>query len=508
MNPVLSGLAENPALPADLLARLVDRCVDAADEELARELADRADLTREQTRRLASGFRLAAVWLARAGRLGSEDVDPATQPDAALALLDEGAGPDAWALIFVDDPAVERREELAGCPVLPPDVSRRLADDQELRVVAELAVWTASGPVAAELARHSHAEVRRGAAGNEATPPELLAALLTGEGLPAPRACQVCDQEPVPYVHPPDCDRTDCRLWGGDACDGTHQSTLHQIHWQALTNPSTPAWAVARHADRSSALLRERVAAREGLPADTYRALAADPIPMVRTTLAGNPSIDETLMGRLAADDYHSVQRALVGNPRLPLDLLARLAHHTKVGAVAPPRVATAPLTEITELAAATDPVRRMLAALRRDLPDELRDALAGDRDPKVLKAIAPHPGLSEAQLLDMIDRHGPGLTVRAATNPDATAAVLECLTRQPASARKVFREIARHPNASAGALLACLEDATARPVAAAHPALPPGTIVDLLADDDWQVAAAAAANPALPVAVMRARLA
>ncbi|MGC0318938.1 hypothetical protein [Kitasatospora acidiphila] len=148
-----------------------------------------------------------------------------------------------------------------------------------------------------------------------------------------------------------------------------------------------------------------------------------------------------------------------------------------------------------------------MLVALRRDLPEDIRDALAGDGDAKVLKAIAPHPGLSEAQLLAMIDRHGPRVAAKAATNPDATALVLGFLTRQPASARRALREIARHPNAPLPALLACLADPQARRVAAARPELPPAVLVDLLADEDWQVAEAAAANPSLPVGAMGALL-
>ncbi|WP_226874642.1 hypothetical protein [Microbispora sitophila] len=89
---LLCGLAENPALPSDL----VDRLVTIADEDIAVSLAGRADLTRVQ----------------------------------AVAL-------------------VSRDEEIA-----------------------------------ARLAEHPHAEVRRSVAANEATPPAVLAALLTGEYVP------------------------------------------------------------------------------------------------------------------------------------------------------------------------------------------------------------------------------------------------------------------------------------------------------------------------------------
>lgn len=502
MNHALLGLAVNSALPSHQVDRLIQR----ADEELAGELALRADLTPTQVRALAAASGAAAVQLAHDGRLQAADVDPASRPRAALALLDQGAGLPQWVRHFASDPCVEHREKLAACPGLLPDVARRLADDPDVRVVAELARW-APTHLAAELARHPHTEVRHAVAGNEAAPPELLAALLTGEGLPPVRRCRVCDQEELPFAHAPDCPRPDCALLPGDACDGSHRSAVHGIQWQALHNAATPAPAVVRFVDHPSALLRELVAAREGLPQQTYTRLAADPVPGVRAELARNPSIDEALVRRLAEDQSHDVQRSLAHHPDLPLDVLAQLARSTKLGSPLLPRVATATPAEVAELATAAEPTLRMLVALRRDLPDAIRDVLARDCDAKVVKAIAPHPGLAEPHLLDMIDRHGPRVAAKAATNPGATAIVLERLTRQPASARKALREIARHPNASVPALLACLTDPQARPVAAARPELLADVLVELLTDEDWQVAAAAAANPSLPADAMSALL-
>ncbi|GAB3887644.1 hypothetical protein GCM10027612_26820 [Microbispora bryophytorum subsp. camponoti] len=105
------------------------------------------------------------------------------QPLAALALLTEGAGRPEWARLVAADPDAGCRERLAACPGLPTDVAETLAADTDIRVVAELALWTTSD-MATRLAEHPHAEVRRAVAANEATPPSVLAALLTGEGLP------------------------------------------------------------------------------------------------------------------------------------------------------------------------------------------------------------------------------------------------------------------------------------------------------------------------------------
>ena len=145
-----------------------------------------------------------------------------------------------------------------------------------------------------------------------------------------------------------------------------------------------------------------------------------------------------------------------------------------------------------------------MLLAHRRDLPPEIRDALADDPDAKVVKSIAPHPGLSEAQLRAMVDAPRARVLAKVAANPDATAQLLQDLALHRPPVRKAFREIARHPSAMAVALLACLNDRQARPLAARHPALPPSAIVELLNDEGWEVVEAAAANPSLPLTVMR----
>ncbi|MCT9082619.1 hypothetical protein N4G65_39750 [Streptomyces fulvoviolaceus] len=102
-----------------------------------------------------------------------------------------------------------------------------------------------------------------------------------------------------------------------------------------------------------------------------------------------------------------------------------------------------------------------------------------------------------------MVDRHGVRVLAEVATNPDASPALLEDLTRHRPSAQKAFHEVARHRNSTTQALLACLADKQARPTAAGHPALPPPVIAKLLSDADWQVVEAAAANPSLPLAVI-----
>ncbi|MER5865933.1 hypothetical protein [Kitasatospora sp. NPDC002040] len=498
MDRLLYGLAANPNLPPHLL----DRLIAGAGPEVLAALADRPDLSPAQASALAARDQGAALRLAYAGLLAPDGVDPATQPSTALALLDSGTGLPSWASRLAVEPDVEHRERLAACPGLPADVVARLAVDPEVRVVTELALRT-TAEAAARLARHPHAEVRRAVAGNQATPSAVLAALLSGDGLPPARWCRVCAQEPVPFEHDPHCPRAACELLPGDACDGDHRSTVHAIQLAAVGNPATPPAAMGRFATHPSALLRHELAGRVDLLAETYRQLADDAIPWVRGALAANPAIDEALIRRLAEDDGHDVRRRLAHHPRLPLDLLARLADAVRIGPVLLPRIADATADEVNQLASSGSPNLRMLVAQRRDLPDPIRDALADDPDVKVVGSIAAHPGLSGTRLHAMVDRHGDRVAAAAAANPEAPPDLLTRLARRDPPARKALRAIAEHPRATGPALLVCLTDRRARLPAARHPALPPGVLTALLTGDDEELAEAAAANPALPVAAM-----
>ncbi|WP_372346387.1 hypothetical protein [Streptomyces sp. KL116D] len=85
--------------------------------------------------------------------------------------------------------------------------------------------------------------------------------LITGDGLPPAQRCLVCDREETPFVHDRNCPRLDCDLLPGASCDGSHESTLHDLRQAALRNPATPTAAVVGFADDPSALLRWALAA-------------------------------------------------------------------------------------------------------------------------------------------------------------------------------------------------------------------------------------------------------
>ncbi|MFE7193726.1 hypothetical protein [Kitasatospora sp. NPDC057541] len=501
---VLCGLAANPALPADLVDRLITLAATTPDrtlaDDLAAELTDRDDLTPSQVRALFA------------------DVDDASRPESALTLLERGEGRPDLARRLAADPDPWLRGRLAACPDLPDDVVRRLAEDRDPEVVAELAL-AAPPDLAAALAHHPHTTVRRAVAANDRTPPDVVHALLTGdalltggtlptgEALPPAGACPVCERHTVPYEHGQDCEFPDCPALPGTVCSGEHETGRHHITANALAHPATPPATAARFAGHPAAAPRAELAARTDLPPEVYRRLATDPVRWVRSALAENPAIDEDVIRILAEDESSDVARSLADHPRLPLDVLTRLAARGHAHATLLPRIAAASPTEVAQLAASPEPAVRMLVAERRDLPPAIRDALAADPDAKVLKAIAPHPGLPEPLLRAMLTRHGVRVAARMATNPDASPALLTDLAHHRPPVRTALRAIASHPAAPLPALTACLEDRQARPIAAANPSLPPTLLTELIADPVPHIAEVAAANPALPAPLARALL-
>ncbi|MHC5907028.1 hypothetical protein ACVNF4_24470 [Streptomyces sp. S6] len=498
VDAVLWGLAENPALPGGL----VDRLIGGAGDDIGWLLAGRPDLSHEQVLALVERDDGVDVSLAYDGKLTADDVDPVSRPEAALALLDKGRGVAEWARVIAASGVVRHREKLAGCAGLPADVVEALAGDVDVCVVAELA-WFGPSEAAAGLAGHPHAKVRGAVAANPATPPGVLEMLATGEG-PAPvRWCAGCERGAVPPFHADDCPESLCALPSDRVCDGSHPAALAGIRASLAGNPSTPVEAVVGFAGDPEFSVRWELAGREDLPQEVYARLAVDPHDAVRSAVAGNPAIGEAVARTLAEDDYDAIRRTLAHNPSVPFDVLVSLAGVSKVGAELLPRVAAASPAEVAELAASKDASVRALAAQRRDLPDGVRDALAVDPDAKVVKSVAPHPGLSEGQLRGMVERHGVRVVGQVAVNPDASWGLLEELALHVPPVVAVLRAVAGRADASPAALAACLGDVRARLTAAAHPALPVEVIVELLGHEDEDVVRAAAANPSLPVDVM-----
>lgn len=482
-SPVLCGLAANPALPVGLL----DRFVTVADPELCLDLADRDDLTPAQTRRLAAcGGVDTVIRLVRRRLLPITDLDT-PDPGVVLALLDEAEAPEPWAraLYAHPDPAV--RAELAAAAHVPAEVLSDLSDDHEVEVVAAVAGSARlTGALARRLAGHPHLSVRRSVAGNERTPRPVLTALTADAGNPPARWCCGCDGRAAPPAW--------MRCAGGD-----HESARIDLAYALVTNPATPGDAVAGYAEHPTAYVRWALAERPDLPRHSYAMLAADPAPAVRAAVAENQAIDELLIRSLAGDDTPEVRRRLAHNPAIPLDVLARIAPITKIGSTLLPRIAAAHPDEIPTLARSPVPELRMMLAERQDLPPAVVNLLAEDPDAKVLKSLTRNSRLTDEQLRAIVTRHGVRVVAAVARNPSCSPQLLHDLAAHNPPVQKALRAIAAHPNADAAALLQCLPDRQARPIAARHPALPAAAITQLLHDPDERVVEAAAANPSLP---------
>ena len=478
-SPQLWGLAANPALPTDLL----DRLIAVADADLCEDLAQREDLSHPQALRLsARGGSATTAALIDRGLLAAADVDTA-DPDVGLALI-TGRGSDPLARDLRRHPDRSVRAGLAASPV-PPDVLTALAWEPETEVVE--AVASADGltdALADQLARHDHLSVRCALAGNARTPPSVLTDL-AADGMHSALWCYRCDGTPYP---PP-----------GECCDGDHASAKERLLSALAANPATPPTVAAALVDHPSSYVRRTLADRPDLSQDEYRRLSLDPVPFVRSGVAENPAIDEGLMRAMAADATYGVSRSLAHNPVIPLDLLAGIVPHTRIGPTLLPRVARATPDEIDAMARSPIATVRMLLAERPDLPAAVVDRLAADPDAKVLKSIAPNPQVTEAQLRTMLDRHGVRVAAAIARNPNCGATLLHDLARHVPRVQKVFRRIASHPNVTAATLVLCLGDSQAAPIAAGHLALAPVIIGELVHDDRPLVAEAAAANPALP---------
>jgi hypothetical protein len=482
----LRGLAENPALGPDLL----DRFVAGADAELCLELAERDDLTPDQVRTLATrGGTDTALRLVRRGRLGAADVD-LDDPWLALALLECGTAPPGTAQRLAGDPDPRVRQALALLPGLPPDVSSRLIGDASVAVVAAAAGSVRDSDELATLARHPHLAVRQAVATNGHTPPATLADLADDGGRPPARWCPGCDGSASSL---PEMD-----------CDGRHRGAVVWVETEVARNPATPPAVVAVLADHPNLSVRWAMTDRPDLPMDACRRLAGDPIPAIRADLAANPAIGPLLLRDLAGSGSPEVRYRVAENPLVSLELLAAVASK-RTGPVVVPRIAAATEAEVWRLARWPVPAVRMLLAARPDLPAGVVDLLAADDDPRVLRAVAAHPTLTEAQLRSIVDGRGSRVAVAVAANPACPVGLLDELSRRGPS--RILRAVAEHPAASPAALLRCLGDDRARPLAARHPALPPAAVAALLDDDNERVVEEAAANPALPVAVMAALL-
>ncbi|MEU9862397.1 hypothetical protein AB0D99_16155 [Streptomyces sp. NPDC047971] len=453
---VVLGLAENPALPERLFARLLE----IGGEDVGLLLAGRDGLTASQARSLRAHDD-ADVWsLVVHGRITWADV-PRDDPHLLVAAAAAGLVPEPALRDLAAHPDREVRGAVASSVTdLPRDVLAALVRDTD-PYVAENAASSDELPsgLAEELARHPHVVVRAEFARNTHAPPALLAALLAHGGRPAPTSCAACHDRAARCAH--------------------HRPGVRRIRLAAAANPAVPPPGLEEFLEADEAHVVDAIAERTDLPASFHPRLAAHPVAFVRATSARNPTIGETLLRQLADDPEPAVRMAVVENPAVPLPWLTALAAERRLPHEPLPRILAATESELSELAASRVAQVRALVAARPDLPAALVDRLAADPDIGVARRIAPHPELGDHRLAELVERHGPPVYGAVARNPGCPGALLRRMARDAGSVRKALRTIA------------------------VHPALPPDVVESLLTDPDRRVAGAAAGHPSLPVEVM-----
>jgi hypothetical protein len=276
-----------------------------------------------------------------------------------------------------------------------------------------------------------------------------------------------------------------------------------------LRDPDTAVETVAAAADSPDPSDRAVAAGRPGMVPEILQRLADDPAMFVRVEIAGNPTTPTPILRTLANDRDAPVRRAVALNPAVPLEVLFALAPRLRLnlrGGV--PRIEAATQAELRRLARSRTAQVRALAASRSDLTNDLRKLLLTDSDAGVVKLLAGHPDVDADDLRLLVARSGPRVYSAVARNSNCPPELLHTMARNARLAEKCLREIARHRSAEPRTLLLCLENHRARPIAAAHPHLPPHVLRGLVYDERASVACNAAGNPSLPVEAMQELLA
>lgn len=448
----LAGLSVNPAAPQEVLLRLLAdgplpaRMVLARDRVLTDALADAVAAHPDfMTRRFLA-------------------VNPHTDPAHRARLVDD----DHWLV----------RAQLMGgprpkdTPLLPlPDAAvERILTTYGSAELVWPEVWRqTSVAFRRAMPHHREARVRRFVPGPwRAWPDETREALLNDPDEEVRATAQACQREEDPaWVE---------RELPANAC--------HKRFAMLIGCALSRAVVERILADEDGAEDRHAMAMNRALPADAVARLAVDPDPRVRLAASVHPAltederaaidyqvpVDETFgyepeavfprqladVCRDAGSRHPLLRRAAARDHRLPADLVARLAADDDLG------------------------VRVLLAQNHPDAPPALLlgsflDYTGPQRGRLAARAQFPTAGLAR-----FADHQDPQVRALAARDPEATAATVDRLTRDP--------------------------DPDVRGAAARHPGLPQARLAELL--DDEELAHRAAANPALDRAVMEQLLA
>lgn len=465
LDKVVEGLTGNPALPPDLVRRLL------AHRGGFGNVARRPDLTagmiaeiiavddERLTHSLALNSSLPYAFRMRL----AEHPDPSVR--AALVVAADGAPRELFEQL-VRDPDASVRERLAQNDHVPAALRARLAADPEPEVRTTLAQWwtRAPEPVRRLLLTDPEDAVRAGACAtyyrrlpHPVPPADLLAALLadpvTRAGavrhctLDADTARRLADdpddgvrQELAEHPDLPPALRD---VLAGDpslrvtlrvfARQDTPESTRTAIHARILSDVPLADWLTDPQTLDDDALERQLMNNLARVELSTLRLpwVTADPLPYVdspyacfRTSAALSDHLPAPVVTRLLNDEESSVRTTMALHARDRIDpataeRIDRAYRPTKRTRWRPADEFPLPVHVLRRLATDPDPRMRLLAPRDLDLPVELVRRLAGDPDQMVRRAVATHPRLPTGDLTQLLADSSESVAAAAAAHPD-----------------------------------------------------------------------------------------
>ncbi|MFF7274337.1 hypothetical protein [Streptomyces griseorubiginosus] len=465
LDKVVEGLAQNPALPPELVRRLfthrgvlggVARRPDLTDDMIAEIITvDDPWLTHSLAlnRGLPHAFRMVLA----------EHSDPAVR--AALVVGAESAPRELFERLL-DDPDPRVRQQLAESDHVPADLRARLAADPDPKIRAAVAQWwtQAPEPVRRLLLTDPEDAVRAGACATyyprlpRPVPPadllpELLADPVTRAGavrhctLDADTARRLADDPEAdvrqelaehPDLPPPvrdilAVDPSPLVALSVFARQDTPASTRAAIHARIMSEEPSANWLTDLHADLDDNALEQQLMgelARRKLRTLRLPWITADPLPYVdspyvcfRASAAQSDDLPARVVARLLEDEESSVRTtmALHAGSRIDAATAERIERSYSPVRKARWRPADSlplPAGVLRRLASDPDPRMRQLAPRDPDLPVELVRRLAADPEESVRRAVVTHPRLPARDLTKLLDDSSESVAAAAAAHP------------------------------------------------------------------------------------------
>ncbi|MEV8517602.1 hypothetical protein [Dactylosporangium sp. NPDC051484] len=481
---VLRGLAENPAVPLDMLVRLLR----GWPEPVAAGLQARATLPVTLQERMAN-HELRRV---RCAVVGYERLDPVIR-DRLLSDLDWWVS--TWAFTRSKQPPLpdEALIRLMTNLLDPPDDMP--FTNYELFEELFFADWNRIFVAA----RHPDPRVRRFAVPYAWR--DDLRFLLTDPDSEVAAAAASSIAEHERLMKPADLSEHHCHGFWWVLQRPLSKALAEQVAAsddveavQAVaSNPTLPPNVVEILSHHAEAEVRATIAGRADLAAEQVAAFAADLYPAVRVVVATRAGLTGEQVAALAADPDDAVRMAVATHAYVSEEERAVLDGNADLDP-----------DQVLPWARSNNPRLRRRAAQRPDLPPDMVDLLAVDPDAEVRANLAlNHPGAPSELLLNcylddqsrtrllalpqfprtglsrFADHADPHVRLLVARDPDTDPAVIGHLTTDPHP--WVRRVMARCPRLPTDRLTALLDDAELAADAAANPSLDWESVIEAL---------------------------